>query len=432
MKVELTKKEANVVELKVEIPQDQVEQAIDKAYLKVRKDFALPGFRKGRVPRNILEKRFGVEVFYEEAANIMLQESYPMAIDEHSLEPVDHPEITVDQIDIAQPFVYTATVTVKPELKLGKYKGLNISKEAVEIAPEDVDKEVENLQNSKAKLVALDEDAVAAENDHVIIDFVGRLDGNEFEGGAGTNYTLILGSGSFVPGFEEQLLGAKCGEKIIVKLTMPEEYHSEELAGKDVEFEVDVREIKRKEMPALDDDFAREVGDYSTLVELKDFIRDRLVERAEAQTAQKQRQEVIDAVRDNAEVDIPEVMIDNEIEVMVKQMANRFAQQGLKFEDYLSYTGKSQDDTKAEMRPEAEKNVKTELMLDTVAKVENISVEPSDLDAEINELAQAYGQETDKMRKMLEAGKQIAGIEQVILHRKVIDFLTEANSKLIK
>lgn len=429
MKVELTKKETNLVELKVEIPQDQVEQAIDKAYLKVRKDFALPGFRKGRVPRNILEKRFGVEVFYEEAANIMLQESYPMAINEHSLEPVDHPEITVDQIDIAQPFVYTAAVTVKPEFKLGKYKGLNISKEAVDIAPEDVDKEVENLQNSKAKLVALDEDAVAADNDHVIIDFVGRLDGQEFEGGAGTNYTLILGSGSFVPGFEEQLLGAKCGDKINVKLTMPEEYHSEELAGKDVEFEVDVREIKRKEMPALDDDFAREVGDYSTLVELKDFIRDRLVERAEAQTAQKQRQEVIDAVRDNAEVDIPEVMIDNEIEVMVKQMANRFAQQGLKFEDYLSYSGKSQDDIKAEMRPEAEKNVKTELMLDTVAKVENISVEPSDLDAEINELAQAYGQETDKMRKMLEAGKQFAGIEQVILHRKVIDFLTEANSK---
>lgn len=429
MKVELTKKETNVVELKVEISQDQVEQAIEKAYLKVRKDFALPGFRKGRVPRNILEKRFGVEVFYEEAANIMLQESYPMAIDEHSLEPVDHPEIAVDQIDIAQPFVYTAVVTVKPELKLGKYKGLNISKEAVEIAPEDVDKEVENLQNSKAKLVALDEDAVAADNDHVIIDFVGRLDGQEFEGGAGTNYTLVLGSGSFVPGFEEQLLGAKCGDKINVKLTMPEEYHSEELAGKDVEFEVDVREIKRKEMPALDDDFAREVGDYSTLVELKDFIRDRLVERAEAQTAQNQRQEVIDAVRENAEVDIPEVMIDNEIEVMVKQMANRFAQQGLKFEDYLSYTGKSQDDINAEMRPEAEKNVKTELMLDTVAKVENISVEPSDLDAEIDELAKAYGQETDKMRKMLEAGKQIAGIEQVILHRKVIDFLTEANSK---
>lgn len=428
MKVEMSKKETNTVELKVEVPQDQVKQAIEKAYLAIRKDFSLPGFRKGRVPRNLLEKRFGIEIFYEEAANIMLQDSYPKAVEEHNLEPVDQPEVTVDQIDSVKPFIYTASVTVKPELKLGKYKGLKIPKDATDINDEDIDKELENLQSSKAKLVALQDDA-AANDDHLIIDFVGRRDGEEFEGGKGTNYPLILGSQSFVPGFEEQLIGVRAGEQVTVKLTMPDEYHSEELAGQDVEFEVEVKEIKRKELPALDDDFAKEVGDYETLAELKDFLRERLEDRAEAQATQKQRQQVVDAVRDNAEVDIPAVMIDNEVEAMVKQMANRFAQQGLKFEDYLSYSGKSQDEVKAEMRPEAEKNVKTELMLDTVAKLENIKVEPAELDEEIAELAKSYGQEADKMRVLLEAGGQIPAIEHVIMHRKVIDYLTEANSK---
>lgn len=431
MKVELTKKETNIVQLKVEVPQEQVGLAIDKAYLKVRKDFSLPGFRKGRVPRNILEKRFGVEVFYEEAANIMLQETYPQAVEEHKLDPVDHPEIEVEQIDHDKPFIYTATLTVKPELKLGQYKDLGIVQEEAEVSQEDVDRELENLRNSKAKLVTLEgEEAIAADQDQVIIDFVGRLDGEEFEGGAGSNYSLTLGSGSFVPGFEEQLIGAKPGDKIIVKVSMPDEYHSEQLAGKDVEFDVSINEVKRKVMPELDDDLAKEVGDYSTLEELRNSIRERLVDRAKNQAEQQQRQQVLDTVRDNAEVDIPGVMIDNEVEVMVQQMENRFAQQGLKFDDYLSYSGKSLDDIKAEMRPEAEKNVKTELMLDTVAEVENISVESEDLDKEIAQLAEAYGQEAEKIRKVLEANGQLAGIEQVILHRKVIDFLTEANKIL--
>lgn len=430
MKVELTNKETNVVQLKVEISQEQVEQAIGKSYNKIRKDFTLPGFRKGRVPRNILEKRFGIEIFYEEAANIMLNESYPRAIAEQSLEPVDHPDIEVEQLDSSQPFIYTATITVKPELTLGKYKGLNIDREEKEVSTEDVEAELKKLQNSWAKLITLEgEDAVAAEGDQVVIDFTGTLNGEEFEGGAGTNYPLILGSGSFVPGFEEQLLGAKSGENIIVKVTMPDEYHSEQLAGKEVEFAVKINEVKRKELPGLDDDFAKEIGDYATLAELKNFIQERLEEREKNLAEQQLRQRVLEAVRDNATVDIPAVMIDNEIETMVQQMANRFAQQGLKFEDYLSYTGKKLDEIKTEMRLDAEKNVKTELVLDTVAKVENIIVEQGDLDQEISELAQAYGQEAGKLAKVLEANGQIAGIKQVILHKKAIDFLTEVNSK---
>jgi trigger factor len=429
LKVELTNKETNVVQLKVEVPQETVEQTLEKAYLKTRKDFSLPGFRKGRVPRNILEKRYGVEVFYEEAANILLQETYPRAIEEHNLDPIEHPDVDVEQIDRDQPFVYIATVTVMPILELGQYKDLGIAKEDKQIGDEDTDRELEDLRNRKSKMISLEgDDVTAAEQDQVIIDFVGRLDGEEFGGGAGTNHPLILGSGSFVPGFEDQLIGSKLGDKIIVKVSMPDEYHSEQLAGKDVEFEVDVKEIKRKEVPALDDDFAKEMGDYATLAELKDFIRERLQDRADNQAIQEQREKVVNAVRDNSIVDIPAIMIDNEVEVMVKQMAGRIEQQGLKLVDYLSYTGKQLDDIKGEMRPDAEKSVKTEIMLDTVAKVENIIVEPADLDEEVALLAQTYGQEADKIRKALEANGQMSGIQQVILHRKVIDFLTEANN----
>lgn len=429
MKIEMTNKETNVVVLKVEVPQEQVEQAIAKAYVNTRKDYSLPGFRKGKVPRNILEKRFGIEIFYEEAANILVQDTYPKVIEEQKLDPVDHPDITVDQLDSEQPFVYTATVTVRPELKLGKYKGLKIAKEEKTVSDEDVEAEITALQNSKARLIALDADGVAVQNDQVIIDFIGRLDGVEFEGGTGTNYPLALGSGSFVPGFEEQLIGAKQGETVLVKLTMPQEYHSEELAGKDVEFEVSIKEIKRKALPALDDDFAKEVGDYETLAALKDFIKERLEDRARQEADDKLRNDVLEAVREQAEVDIPEVMIENETDAMLRQMENRFAQQGLKFEDFLSYSGKTLDDIKAEMRLGAEKNVKTELLLDTVSKVENISVEEAELAKEIAQLAEAYGQEEKAVRSALEKNGQLEAIEQVVRHRKTLDFLTDINIK---
>jgi len=428
LKVELTNKETNVVEIKVELPQEQVEKAIERAYHKIRKDFSLPGFRKGRVPRNILEKRYGIEIFYEDAANILLQESYPQAIQEQELEPVDQPEVEVEQIDSQQPFIYTATVTVKPQLELGQYKDMNFEKEKVQVTDEDVEKELDGLRNSKGKLVAL-EAGSAEQGDQVVIDFVGRLDGEEFEGGQGSDYPLTLGSGSFVPGFEDQLIGAKIGDKVNVKLAMPDEYHSEELAGKEVEFEVDVKEIKRNELPALDDEFAKDVGDHETLAELKDFLRERLEDRAKNEAEGKLREEVLSAARENASVDIPDAMIDNEVDSMLRQMENRFAQQGLKLDDYLNYTNKKLDDIKEEMRPEAEKNVKTELLLEAVASTENINVEESELDEEIAQLAKAYNQEADGLRKALAAGGQIAGIEQVVLHRKVIDFLAKANCK---
>lgn len=429
MKVELSDKETNVVELKVEIPVAEVEQAIAKAYTKVRKDYSLPGFRKGKVPRNILEKRYGIEVFYEEAANILVQDTYPRAIDAQKLEPVDHPEIAVLQLDSEQPFIYTAVVTLRPQLKLGKYKGLKIAKDEATVVDADVTAELTALQNSKARLIALASDAIAAEKDQVTIDFVGYLDGAEFKGGSATNFPLTLGAGTFVPGFDEQLIGAKQGDTVPVKLTMPTDYNSTELAGKEVEFSVTVKEIKRKELPELDDDFAKEVGDYETLDQLKAFIHDRLSDKAKLEADEKLRKSVLDAVLERATVDIPPVMIENETRALLHQMQHRFAQQGLKFEDYLSYSNRTVEAIEAEMRPQAEKNVKTELLLDTLAKVENISVNEADVATEIEDLAASYGQEKDKVRSALENSGQLAAIEQIILHRKVMDYLAGANIK---
>ena len=430
MKTELKNKETNVVELKIEIPQEEVEQAIARAYIHVRKDYSLPGFRKGKVPRNILEKRYGVEIFYEEAANLLVQDTYPRAIEELGLKPVERPAVTVDQLDQEQPCIYTAVVTLLPELKLGKYKGLKIAREEKAVTDEDVDKEIQAIQNSKAQLIVQEPDVAASEGDQVIIDFAGTKDGVEFSGGSATNYPLTLGAGTFVPGFDTQLIGTKQGDNVAVKLVMPEDYHSEELAGSEVVFAVDVKEVKRKVLPVLDDDFAKEVGDYESFTALKDTVRERLVARAQQEADDKHRQDVLKAVRDGAKVDIPPVMIDNEVEASLRQMATRFAQQGLKFEDYLSYSGKSADDIRTELKPEAENNVKTELLLDTVCKIENISVEDAELEQEIGMLAEAYGQEASSLRLALEKNSQLEAIEQVLLHRKAIEFLTTANIKV--
>lgn len=429
MKVEVSNKETNVVELKVEVPQEQVEQALGRAYLNTRTKYSLPGFRKGKVPRTMLEKRYGIEIFYEEAANILVNDTYPRAIEDKELDPVGRPDITVEQLDSAQSFIYKAIVTVRPQLKLGKYKGLKIAKEVKKVVAADVEAEITALQNSKARLVALEPETATALGDQVIIDFVGHLEGKEFAGGSGKNYPLVLGASTFVPGFDQPLIGAKQGDTVLVQLTMPQEYHNEELAGKDVEFTVELKEVKRKEMPVLDDDFAKEVGDYESLAALKDFIRERLEDRAQQEATEKLRQDVLAAVRDKAEVDIPAVMIENEVKVMLRQMENRFAQQGLKFEDYLNYTNKTLEDLGKEMRPGAEKNVKTELLLDRVSKVENIRVEEAEIEAELTQLAEAYGQKPEPLREALEKSGQLEALEQVIIHRKVMEFLTEANIK---
>ncbi|MTI95558.1 MAG: trigger factor [Firmicutes bacterium] len=428
MKTEIVNREGNTVTLKVELGPDVVAKAIDRAYVIIRKDISLPGFRKGRVPRNIIEKRFGVEVFYEEAANILLQESYPGAIDEAQLDPVDKPEIDVEELGIDKPFVYTAKVTVKPEAKLGEYKGLGIARDEVSISDEDVAEQLSGLQKQKGQMVALPEGEAAQKEDQVIIDFVGRLDGEEFEGGSATNHPLVLGSNQFIPGFEDQLLGKKAGEHVVVKVTMPEEYHAEHLAGKDVEFAVDIKEIKRQELPELDDEFAKDVSEFETLEAFKANMREEMEKRALDEAEQKQRQEILTAVADNSEVDIPDVMIENELEALIRQTETRFAQQGFKFEDFLQYSGKDLEQYKQELRPNAEKNVKTELVLDALVKAESLSVSEEELDQELEKMAEAYSRNKEELKTILESGGQMAGIEQVLLHKKALDYLVEVNS----
>ena len=430
MKVEIAGKEANEVKLKVEIPQEEVETALNQAYMKMRNEFSVPGFRKGKVPRDLIEKRYGVEVFYEEAANILLQQSYPKALDEQDLEPVARPDIDVEQLEAGKPFVYEAKVTVKPEVTLGKYQGFKVAKEEPKVEDKDVDAELDRIRDSRAKLVAVEEGQPAEKDDQVIIDFIGRMDGEEFEGGSSSNHPLVLGSGSFVPGFEDQLIGAKVGETVTVSLTMPEDYGNEELAGKEVEFTVDVKEVKRKEHPELNDEFAKELGeDFESLQALKDKIKDQLQHNADHQAEHKQRDEIIDAVRDKSKVDIPAVMVDDEVEAMVQQMENRFARQGMKLEDYLKYSGQDMEQLRQQMRPEAETAVKTELVLDQLAEKENIQVETEDLDKEIERLAQSYGQQPEQIKSALAGSGQMQSLEQAVLHRKVVDWLVEHNSK---
>lgn len=428
MKLEILNREANEVKLKIQLPEEEVEQALEKAYRKMRKDFVLDGFRKGRVPRNQIERRFGVEIFYEDAANIMLQKSYPQAMEEQELEAVARPEIEVDQLEQGKPFVYTATVTIKPDIKLGKYRGLNVVREQPVVEDKDVEAELERIHNSRAALVAVEADVPAAKDDHVTIDFTGYLDGNEFEGGSSKNYPLVLGSGSFIPGFEEQLIGVRGGETRNISVTMPEDYQNSDLAGKAVEFSVAVKEIKRKQLPALDDEFAKDLGEFQTLIELKAKIREQLEAKAEQDAAAKHQQKILAQVRDMAEADIPSVMVDDEVDAMVRQMETRFARQGMKLEDYLKFSGQEMEQLREQLRPEAEKNVKTGLVLDSLAQVENIIVEPEELAQEIEELSQSYGQPAEKLRKALTDNGQLAGLEQVVLHRKIIDWLVEQNT----
>ncbi len=430
MKVEIAGKEANEVKLKVEVPHEQVETALNQAYMKMRNDFSVPGFRKGKVPRDLIEKRYGVEVFYEETANILLQQSYPQALDEQKLDPVARPDIEVEQLEQGKPFIYEAKVTVKPEVTLGKYQGLKVAREEPTVEQKDVDAELDRIRDSRAKLVAVEEGQPAQKDDQVIIDFTGRMDGEEFEGGSSSNYPLVLGSGSFVPGFEDQLEGAKAGETVTVSLTMPEDYGNEELAGKEVEFTVEVKEVKRKQYPELNDDFAKELSEeFESLQALKDKLKDQLQHNADHQAEHKQRDEIIAAVRDKSKVDIPSVMVDDEVEAMVQQMENRFARQGMKLEDYLKYSGQDLEQLRQQMRPEAESSVKTELVLDQLAETENIQVETEDLENEIERLAQSYGQKPEQIKSALAGSGQMPQMEQAVLHRKVMDWLVEHNSK---
>ncbi|KPU27574.1 trigger factor [Caloranaerobacter sp. TR13] len=423
MNSEIIKKENYNVTLKIEVDEKKFKEGVQKAYLKNRHKFNIPGFRKGKAPRAIIEARYGEGIFYEDAINIVFPEAYNEAIKKHNLEPVDRPVIDIEQIESGKPVVFTAEVIVKPEVKLGDYKGIEIEKIEYNVTEKDVEDELKSMQERNARLVEVT-DRPAKEGDILTIDYEGYVDGEKFEGGTAYNQILEIGSGRFIPGFEEQLVGKNKDEEFEINVKFPEEYHAEDLAGKDATFKIKIHEIKQKDLPELDDEFAKDVSEFDTLDELKEDIKKRLEKQAKEREKAEKENKVIEKVVEAAEVDIPEVMIENEVDYQVRNFEFTLRYQGLDLNKYLELTNTKIEDLKEKFRPEAEKTVKTELVLEAIAKKENIKETEEDLDEELKKIAEQYGQDFEKFKKNIRQ-EELEYIKEGIIKRKTAEFLVE-------
>lgn len=416
------KLEGNRGVLTVEVSAEQVSKGLDAAFQKVVKQVSVPGFRKGKMPRGMFEKRFGVESLYQDALDILLPEAYGDAIDEAGIEPVDRPEIDIEQMEKGKDLIFKATVIVKPEVKLGDYKGLEVEELDTNVTDEDVQKELETLQNRQAELV-VKEEGTAENGDTVVIDFEGFVDGEAFEGGKAENHSLELGTGSFIPGFEEQLVGVAAGESKDVEVTFPEEYHAAELAGKPATFKVTVHEIKAKELPVLDDEFAKDVDDeVETLDELKEKIKTRLENSKKHEAEHHLRDTVVEKAAENAEVDLPEVMITNEVNRMLQEFEQRLQMQGMNMELYFQFSGQDENALREQMKEEAEKRVRVNLALEAIAKAENLEVSDEEVNAELENMAGMYNMTVDNIKQALGG---VEGIKSDLKMKKAVDFLVE-------
>ena len=400
MSVQVEKLEKNMAKLTVEVSAEDFKAAIKKAYNKTKNRFAIPGFRKGKASQAVIEKMYGEAVFYEDAADEAINSTYAEAMKESGLDIVSRPEITVEQIGKGQAFIYSALVAVKPEVTLGEYKGVEVEKADAAVTAEDVEAELKRVQEQNARLLTV-EDRPVADGDQTVIDFEGFVDGKGFEGGKAEDYPLTIGSHSFIDTFEEQLIGKNIGEECEVNVTFPTEYHAAELAGKPAMFKVTVKEIKVKELPALDDEFASEVSEFDTLDEYKQDIEKKLQERKEKAAASQNEDRVVAKVVENASMEIPEKMIDAQVDNMLRETAQRMQSQGLSMDLYMKYTGMTADQMKDQMRPEAVKRIQTRLVLEAVVKAENIETSEEKLDEEIAKMAEAYKMEADKLKSYM-------------------------------
>ncbi|MEH7662559.1 trigger factor, partial [Bacillus velezensis] len=392
------------------------------AFKKVVKQVSIPGFRKGKVPRGLFEQRFGVEALYQDALDILLPVEYPKAVEEAGIEPVDRPEIDVEKIEKGESLIFTAKVTVKPEVKLGDYKGLGIEKDDTAVTDEDVQNELKALQERQAELVVKEEGAVE-NGDTVVLDFEGFVDGEAFEGGKAENYSLEVGSGSFIPGFEEQLTGLEAGAEKDVEVTFPEEYHAEELAGKPAVFKVKIHEIKAKELPELNDEFAKDIDEeVETLAELTEKTKKRLEEAKENEADAKLREELVLKASENAEADVPQAMIDTELDRMLKEFEQRLQMQGMNLELYTQFSGQDENALKEQMKEDAAKRVKSNLTLEAIAQAENLEVTDEEVEAELTKMAEAYNMPVENIKQAI--GSTDAMKEDLKV-RKAIDFLVE-------
>ncbi|GAA4704878.1 trigger factor [Brevibacillus fulvus] len=420
------KLENNQGVLTVEVSAEQVDDALDQAFKKVVKKVNVPGFRKGKIPRKMFEARFGVESLYQDALDILLPVAYGQAVREAGIEPVDRPEVDVEKIGKGEPLVFKATVTVKPEVKLGDYKNLVVEPKEFAVTDEDVDAELKRMQERHAELVTIEEGA-AQNGDIVNIDFEGFLEGVPFEGGKAEDYSLELGSGTFIAGFEEQVVGLAIGEEKEVKVTFPEEYHSPNLAGKEAVFQVKLNGIKRKNLPALDDEFAKDVSEFDTLEELKADTKKKLEERAAKDKDTYIREQLVIKASENAEIDIPNVMIEQEIDQMVNEFAQRLQMQGMNMELYYQFSGMDESALRDQLRSDATTRVRTALTLEAISKAENIEATEEDVNEELDKLASMYGRPADELRKIFAAQDGLAGLYRDIQTRKTVDFLVAEN-----
>ena len=408
MSLQVEKLEKNMAKLTIEVSAEDLDKAMEKAYQKQKSRISLPGFRKGKAPRKMIESMYGKGVFMEDAVNSLVPQEYTKALGECDLEIVSQPEINVTQMEPGKALIFTADVAVKPEVTLGDYKGVEVPKSEIAVTDEEVDAEVKKEQDKNARTVAV-EDRAAANGDITTIDFEGFVDGVAFDGGKGTDYALTLGSGTFIPGFEDQLVGANTGDHVEVKVTFPEEYQEKELAGKEAVFQCDVKKIETKEVPELDDEFAKDVSEFDTLAEYKEDVKKKLTEKKEKEARTAKENAAVDKAIENAQMDIPELMTKTECRQMMDDFSRRMQQQGLSMEQYFQFTGQSMDKMMEDMKPQALKRIQTRLVLEKVAEAENIQPSEEEITEEIQKMADAYKMEADKIREAI--GE--SGLEQM-------------------
>ena len=423
MSLQVENLEKNMAKLTIEVPASEFEKALQSAYNKQKKSISVPGFRKGKVPRQMVEKMYGPEIFYEDAANELIPTAYEEELKNCDLEIVSRPTVDIVQIKKGENFIFTAEVAVKPEVTLGEYKGMEVDKTSTRVTQKEVEAKIKEEAEKNARTVTV-EGRPVQDGDEVILDFEGFVDGEAFEGGKGENYPLTIGSGSFIPGFEEQLVGAEAEKEVEVKVTFPEEYHAEELKGKDAVFKCTVHEIKVKQIPEIDDEFAAEVSEFDTLDEYKADVKAKIKEQKENEGKQKKEDQAVEKAVANAAMEIPEAMIDEQVRQMVNEFAQNMQYQGISFEQYCQITGMTLEKIQEETRPQAVKRIETRLVLEAIAKAENIEVTEERLDEEIKKMAESYNMEADKLKELMGEEEKKQMMEDIAV-QDAVTFLVE-------
>lgn len=423
MSYEVENLEHSMAKITIEVSADVFEAAVVKAYNKNKNRISLPGFRKGKAPRKLIEKQYGSNIFYEDAAEIAVPEAYREAAKECGLDIVSRPEIDIVEIESGKPFIFTATVAVKPEAKLGQYKGIEVDKQEVKILAADVNAEIDRVREQNSRIMTVDDREIEM-NDIAVIDYEGFLDGVPFEGGKGEDYSLTIGSHTFIDTFEDQLIGKKPGDEVDVNVTFPEEYHSEELKGKPVTFKVVIKEVKVKELPEADDEFASEVSEFETMKEYKASVKKMLTDRRKAQVNAEKENQALEKVMELAEVEMPGPMVEEQVSQMINEFASRLGQQGLSIDQYMQMTGMQPQMLMDQMRPEAEKRIKSRLVLEAVAKAENITATEEDIDEQLKKMAEMYHMDVEKLKESMgeEDKKQVA---EDVMVEKAAEFLVK-------